>query len=167
MLPTNTNRSAGLQKACFEKEGAVSSWLDKLRLPATYSRMRKSDRKVRTRGASSDVSDRLPAERCLWVVHVQGAKRREIANLLSPEEFFALCYSPCDYCGRAPFNATKWPRQKSVLYNGIDRVDNSKPYSRANCVPCCKDCNSMKSARTRESFISLCRTIARHSGSTC
>jgi hypothetical protein len=41
---------------------------------------------------------------------------------------------PCHYCG--------------ALDNvACDRVDNSKGHSNDNCIPCCSDCNSIRSNR--------------------
>jgi len=36
--------------------------------------------------------------------------------------------------------------------DGVDRVDNTKGYTKENCVPCCKICNRLKSDLTKEEF---------------
>ena len=59
------------------------------------------------------------------------ANIRGIGYYLTIEDVIELCSSKCHYCGK-----------ERCL--GIDRVDNSKPYTRDNCVPCCGCCNKMK-----------------------
>lgn len=39
-----------------------------------------------------------------------------------------------------------------IIYNGIDRQDNSIGYKTENCVPCCKFCNLAKSKFTIKEF---------------
>lgn len=39
-----------------------------------------------------------------------------------------------------------------IVYNGIDRVDNSKGYIKGNCVSCCSICNTMKLSLNLEDF---------------
>lgn len=59
------------------------------------------------------------------------ANTRGIGYFLTLDDIVDLCSQPCHYCGK-----------ERCL--GIDRVDNSKPYTRDNCVPCCGCCNKMK-----------------------
>lgn len=59
------------------------------------------------------------------------ANIRNIKYFLTLEDIVDLCSQPCYYCGK-----------ERCL--GVDRVDNSKPYTRDNCVPCCGCCNKMK-----------------------
>lgn len=54
--------------------------------------------------------------------------------------------SVCSYCGI-----------KEKL--GIDRVDNSVGYTKENSVPCCKLCNFMKKAMSRNDFLSRIKKI--------
>ena len=64
------------------------------------------------------------------------AERRGKQFSLSEKEFFRMITEPCFYCGELDG------------YNGVDRVDNSIGYTDSNCVPCCKNCNSMKNGVT-------------------
>lgn len=48
---------------------------------------------------------------------------------------------PCHYCG-----ATGW----DII--GCDRIDNSLPHTPDNVVPCCKDCNIKRGAKSYEEF---------------
>lgn len=80
------------------------------------------------------------------------------------EDFLRLSQMPCFYCGIIGSNC--WNRfnrkskrysQESIdngyfFYNGLDRVDNYKPHSIDNVVPCCKWCNISKNSRTIEDF---------------
>ena len=47
-----------------------------------------------------------------------------------------------------------------VRVNGIDRLDSTRPYETANCLPCCKDCNYMKGTYDPVSFIEKCKKVA-------
>ena len=38
------------------------------------------------------------------------------------------------------------------IYNGLDRIDNSKNHSKENCVACCKYCNYAKRERSFSEF---------------
>jgi 5-methylcytosine-specific restriction endonuclease McrA len=58
---------------------------------------------------------------------------------LSREQFDLLVGSDCAYCGRPPKQVIY-----GFFYNGIDRVDNRKGYTRKNCVTACSSCNMIK-----------------------
>lgn len=49
---------------------------------------------------------------------------------------------PCHYCGE-----TDWTKI------GCDRIDNDKPHTQDNVVPCCYKCNIKKGKKTYEEFI--------------
>lgn len=79
------------------------------------------------------------------------------------EDFYELCKLDCYYCGAKPENKSnvflrdKKSHPKSIengtfVYNGLDRVDNSLPHSKENCVPCCKYCNFSKRERSIDEF---------------
>ncbi len=69
-------------------------------------------------------------------------RRKNVYWGLTLEEFYKLSQSNCTYCGCEPMNTCR----KVFTYNGIDRKDNQKGYSRGNSVPCCGVCNSIKGA---------------------
>ncbi|AVK75425.1 endonuclease [Pandoravirus quercus] len=74
------------------------------------------------------------------------AAERGIEFALTRDDFMRLIDEPCRYC---------WTAR-----GGIDRVDNTVGYFLPNCVPCCRTCNSMKNASTKEDFIAHCTRIA-------
>lgn len=82
---------------------------------------------------------------------------------MSFEDFYALSQQDCFYCKVSPFNAqnsaksdpksSQYAKENGDFkYNGLDRVDNSLPHSKENCVPCCKWCNYAKRERNLEEF---------------
>src|ERR1700678_4464715 len=82
-----------------------------------------------------------------------GAKRRKLSFSLSLQEFIAFIKQECYYCGDLATN--KWKhrvRGHILIYNGIDRINNSKGYVANNCVSCCKICNIMKMTLGQEEF---------------
>lgn len=80
---------------------------------------------------------------------------------LNREEFTKLIEGKCYYCGDPPQTEVK-PlngKDKSYFYNGIDRVDNFKGYSKENVVSCCKDCNFMKKEWGQERFLNWIKKV--------
>lgn len=81
------------------------------------------------------------------------AKENGIAFELSDEEFLSLIQLPCTYCGCLGSNIINPVRKRGpFVYNGIDRINNTEGYTRANSVPCCRNCNYSKSTMTFEEF---------------
>jgi hypothetical protein len=76
---------------------------------------------------------------------------------ISKAQFKTLILSNCHYCGIEP-------RQKrhnnKILYNGIDRLDNTKGYIEGNCVACCGTCNWMKGKLSVGDFLSKINRIS-------
>jgi hypothetical protein len=79
----------------------------------------------------------------------------------SKEEFEKITKSNCFYCGRTPFQ--KAPpnsgreKESYYIYNGIDRIDSKKGYTKENSVPCCGQCNISKNNYLEEDFIEWIR----------
>jgi hypothetical protein len=72
---------------------------------------------------------------------------------ISKEEFKKLTSSNCHYCGIEPKYIMKSVSDYSAYYyNGLDRIDASKPYSLDNVVPCCGWCNRMKDEHSQKEF---------------
>ena len=73
------------------------------------------------------------------------AKKRGRSFELTQEQFVELTKKDCHYCGASPNNITESNNcYGEYIYNGIDRIDNSKGYTLDNVVPCCKICNYAK-----------------------
>lgn len=90
----------------------------------------------------------------------KNARKRNIAFNLTEQQCLKVMKQNCYYCGREPFNVSN--RKNSwgeFIYNGIDRLDNNKPYSMNNVVPCCKDCNYMKKNHTEKEFLEVISLI--------
>jgi len=77
------------------------------------------------------------------------------------EDFYLISQNNCFYCGNLPANiqnaSTKFSSQNmkqngDFIYNGLDRIDNSKNHSKENCVACCKYCNYAKRERSFSEF---------------
>jgi hypothetical protein len=99
---------------------------------------------------------RLPAGESMfnsaYHAYKKGAEKRGLSFTLSTEEFRELTSQDCFYCGDKPSNALTSAIGEKYIYNGIDRVDNTKGYFVENCVPCCEMCNKAKATHTQEKF---------------
>lgn len=88
------------------------------------------------------------------------AKSRDYVFDLTQDEFKRICIMNCVYCNRVPSNRNKSINKAIVfVYNGIDRVDNTKGYTVDNCVPCCKICNRAKADMSHHEFIEFISTV--------
>lgn len=84
---------------------------------------------------------------------------------------------PCEYCGKEPSNIhrvkykidgvyKRVPLPKlEIRYSGMDRVDSTEGYTFGNVVPCCFDCNGMKSKLPVDEFFALIDRIRSHGSS--
>ncbi len=88
------------------------------------------------------------------------AKNRKLSFELTNGQFKVLVDGPCYYCrveaSQVSFNKND---NGEYIYNGIDRVNNSKGYSVDNCVSCCGSCNEMKMGRDKEEFLNKIKDI--------
>ena len=87
------------------------------------------------------------------------AEKRNIDFLLPYPIFKYLIKQDCYYCGQEPTATNNEPMMKDFEFNGLDRVDNTKPYEPNNLVACCFVCNQMKSNRSYEDFIDKIKKI--------
>ena len=88
------------------------------------------------------------------------ATKTKIVFNIPVGKFKELTQLNCYYCGLPPErsvvkgqgkNGTKF--NGDYIYNGIDRVDNSKGYIISNCVPCCTICNRAKNNLPQSVFL--------------
>lgn len=84
----------------------------------------------------------------------QAAKMRGYIFDLTEKQFAKLTQQNCHYCGAKPNNKqkTRTNYHEVYIYNGLDRVDNTKGYTIDNVVSCCKICNNKKGAMTLREF---------------
>lgn len=82
---------------------------------------------------------------------------------LTFEQFFKKSQLNCYYCGTPPqnkHNSACYDKRSSkeairdgyFVYNGLDRLDNSKAHTDKNTVPCCWHCNYSKRDRSLKEF---------------
>ena len=95
-----------------------------------------------------------------------GAKIRGYDFRFTKEEFKKLVNQSCFYCGSEPSNkASKHPyKDGEFVYNGIDRIDNSRGYEIGNVVPCCFICNRAKHTLDIVEFLNWINQIAGNKG---
>ena len=91
------------------------------------------------------------------------AGKRGLKFLLTRKQFRELTKQNCFYCGVKPHKTTYRPNANGeYIYNGIDRVNNTKGYVVDNCVTCCSMCNNMKHAYTQQNFLAKIALIYSH-----
>ena len=83
--------------------------------------------------------------------YISGALKRNYAMDLQFDDFEELVKKPCYYCDY----------KIDDEINGIDRVDNTKGYTKENCVPCCEICNRIKLIYHPLFFIEKCQIISK------
>jgi hypothetical protein len=91
--------------------------------------------------------------RRLYSNYKDTANRRGLEFKLSLKEFNLLTKSNCYYCNSRPKSLMKRQHQLEdkklrnigdYTYNGLDRVNNKKGYTKSNSVSCCVICNKAK-----------------------
>jgi hypothetical protein len=87
------------------------------------------------------------------------AKKRGLSFSIDNFQFRHIISQDCYYCGKPPSNIKRGVFGE-LIYNGIDRVNNSVGYDVDNVVPCCAVCNRMKMDANIGTFIEKVRKIA-------
>lgn len=90
----------------------------------------------------------------IWHYYNRNAKKSGRGFFLTRRQFYNIIRKNCTYCGSAPAQLKKFKTKKSpsLLYNGIDRVDNNIGYTAKNSVPCCFICNKAKGTLSLKEF---------------
>jgi hypothetical protein len=89
-----------------------------------------------------------------------GATKRGLEFSLSENEFRELITANCEYCGKAPSLVRRGRCSNGdFIYNGIDRIDNTKGYIHGNVKSCCVMCNFIKRDYSESEFLSLVERI--------
>lgn len=92
-----------------------------------------------------------------------GAKQRNVSFHLSKKFMREMTSSECFYCGRKPEQVIRDGSYfGDYVFNGIDRIDNSKGYIKGNVVPCCKRCNIAKHILAVQSFKEMVVDVYNH-----
>jgi len=88
------------------------------------------------------------------------SKIRKIDFRLTVEQFKNLTLQNCFYCAIEPKQISKQNYCNGIyIYNGIDRIDNSKGYVFENCIPCCKNCNTAKGSMNIDNMIKILKFL--------
>lgn len=99
---------------------------------------------------------KLPPHKAAFNALIRGVKlkaeSRDIKWFLTEDQVRILTKQDCHYCGAEPQQIIKGTYNGAYVYNGLDRVDNTKEYMLDNVVPCCGVCNIAKNAMTIEEF---------------
>jgi hypothetical protein len=101
----------------------------------------------------------------IYVHFKLSAKRRNHEIGLTKEEFKILSLQKCSYCGDEPNQY--FPYHDKVFngtfkYNGLDRIDSNKGYTKDNITTCCKYCNWAKNSQTKDEFLNHIKKIYEH-----
>lgn len=89
-------------------------------------------------------------------------KKSEYRNIdfnLNIKDFEILVLDKCSYCGIKSSNIKQHSKKRKIainstlLYNGIDRVNNELGYINGNVVTACRICNQAKHQMTKTSFL--------------
>lgn len=112
----------------------------------------KEYRKKRVENSSSNI---------VYRNYKRSADIKNVSFSLTKDQFMILTQLNCFYCGEKPQNVLN-KHASTFIYNGIDRVDNSKGYENDNVVPCCKRCNLMKRDLELNEFIKHIFKICNH-----
>lgn len=88
--------------------------------------------------------DNYSAKLKLYNSYKKSAKHRNLEFDLTFDELLQISQLDCFYCNKIPSNLINLKHSK-YRYSGIDRVDNARGYTKDNCVPCCIECNELKS----------------------
>ena len=90
----------------------------------------------------------------------RNAKKRGIEYNLTEEQFKEITQKDCYYCGAKPNNVAKRKGCNGrYIYNGIDRIDNTRGYTADNVTSCCHLCNSAKGKLTMQEFRKLIKKV--------
>jgi len=102
-------------------------------------------------------------ENRMYHSYKNNAKYKNIIFNLTKQEVLVFFQRECFYCGTPPNKTiTKKNFYGSFTYNGIDRLDNDKGYTKQNCVSCCSFCNYTKNKTDCNDFIIWIRKVAKN-----
>jgi hypothetical protein len=105
--------------------------------------------------------------RAIFYVYKKHARERNLEFHIDYEYFKKLIQNNCYYCDTPPKQIYQLKNPKTgtirsgipIKYNGIDRIDSLKGYTKSNIVTCCKICNRSKSNMQLIEFINWIKKI--------
>ena len=99
----------------------------------------------------------------LFRQYERNAKKKKYPFQLTKKQFKHITTQKCHYCGTIPIQIYIGLRYNGgYKYNGIDRVNNSKGYTKSNSVSCCTQCNMMKKIQSKKEFLAHVERIHKH-----
>lgn len=119
-------------------------------------------RELKTGNTYSRIEEGEAGFNMVFKLYREHAKERGYGFNLNRDEVRHITSQDCFYCGAKPSNRSA-PRDSAwaeYIYNGIDRLDNTKGYESTNVVTACKHCNRAKSDRPVEEFFDWVRRLA-------
>lgn len=127
--------------------------------------LRRGRNKFCRRGGHSKIGEGVAAFNTFYRNTKHHAAQRGYEWDLSKEQVKEISSKNCHYCGTPPQQVIKAEKGRCVgeyVYNGIDRIDNSKGYFIENCVPCCGTCNHAKDVMRVEAFKRWIKSVHGH-----
>jgi hypothetical protein len=122
-------------------------------------------------------SDRHRAVKIIFSQIKGNAKSRNLHVTITEADVEKYAFDECSYCGASPSCRKRIPilkhgkligyRKGAVLYNSIDRIDNTKGYTPENITTACLDCQIAKSDLTLFEFFSLAERLSLHLTTMC
>lgn len=97
----------------------------------------------------------------IMAIYKRCARDKNIKFELEYSEFIKLIKNKCFYCGIIPSNILHI-RDRTYIYNGIDRVDNFRGYVLNNVVSCCIRCNQSKMDMSVNEFKDWLKSVYDH-----
>lgn len=113
--------------------------------------------------------DRTPEEALIHKIYQEyknSASFRGLEFLLAEEDFKIIISKNCYHCTAKPklYNVGARKFFEGIYKNGVDRLDNTKGYVLANCVPCCSTCNYSRQDLSVMEWAQHCAKVAKHHG---
>lgn len=149
------NKLTVIEYACTEKKAAVWKCLCEC---GNYKLVRTGNLLNGHTKSCGCFKKKLPfgqaAKHGLYWKYKSHANTRNKNFRLARKTFLAMTSQNCYYCGVEPKQVFIDKRSNGFYrYNGLDRVNNLKGYSKLNCVPCCALCNTWKGALSQKEFL--------------
>ena len=116
---------------------------------------------VPTNYKTNFIGDGVAAFNAIYRRYKKEAAKRDYAFELDVEDVAYLTKQNCHYCGKSPSTISNTRHDTgNYIYNGIDRVDNTKGYYIDNVVSCCRECNYSKRDRGYFQFVDWAHKIS-------